>query len=286
MDERMELSKTINGGSNWTRYTLTSVEGYTYALAVDPSNSSIVYAGGTSETGVTLYKTTSSGGSWSPVSAGISGDTIHDIAIDPVATNTVYVTTADGVFKSTNAGANWTNKGCSSARAIVIDPTAPSNLYAGTWTGVYRSTDGGNTWEQINDGLETLHITSLELSPDIYLYCGTDSFGIYRLSLQVGITENESEPGSNIIYFARPNPAKNKTTIYFGLNASSKVRLAIYDIQGRMIKILTDDKYADGTHQVSWNGLDQYNKPVTSGVYFYQLLTDQEVRTQKLVKVE
>lgn len=280
----MSVSKSTNGGVTWQRYTRTSNKGFTYALAIDPTNSNIVYAGGWSETGATLFKTVNGGDGWSSIVSGITGDTIHDIAIHPSNTNTLYAVTQNGVFKSTNAGGSWNNKGCTEVQAIEIDPTGPDTLYAGTWNGVFRSTDGGDTWTAMNDGLQSLHITSLDISTDTYLYCGTDSAGIYRWSLQVGVAEGEKETDpKESAYYVQPNPARNSTSIYFNLATPSNVHIAIYDVQGRIIQNLTDDKYNAGKHRILWNGKNDSNLRVASGVYICKIRTNTESRTQKIV---
>ena len=72
---------------------------------------------------------------------------MNALAIDPSAPATLYAGTDSGVFKSTNAGGNWTaiNTGLTNTcvLALVIDPSAPATLYAGTLGGVFKSTDGG-----------------------------------------------------------------------------------------------------------------------------------------------
>ena len=104
----MTASKTINGASSWTRYHLSTAAGMALAAVVNPSNSNIIYIGGS--TG--MFKTTNAGSSWFNTTNGIT-DTIFDIAINQVSNNTLYAATPDGVFKTSNGGTSWTNTGCS-----------------------------------------------------------------------------------------------------------------------------------------------------------------------------
>jgi hypothetical protein len=91
----------------------------------------------------------------------VSGRSIA-IAIDPTNYNNIYLgTSSGGVWKSTNAGANWTaltdGQDSLSTGAIAIDPTNPNTIYVGTGEpfaanygeGILKSTDGGSTWTQI-----------------------------------------------------------------------------------------------------------------------------------------
>jgi hypothetical protein len=174
----MAVSKTTNSGGDWTRYTFSS-NGYTYALAVDPSNSDIVYAGGDPR----LYKTTNGGLNWLEVDAGLSGH-VSCLAIDPNTTTTLYAGTSDGVFKSINSATTWNNTGCAEVTTILIDPNNTNIIYAGTNSGVYKSTAGGGNWTVMNDGLGDALITCLGINPELYLFAGTKGSAMYRWDLR------------------------------------------------------------------------------------------------------
>ena len=273
----MAVSKTTNSGSSWTRYDLAAA-GYTYALAVNPSTSNIIYAGG--DPG--LYKTTNSGANWINISTGITG-LIYALAIDPSATSTVYAGTPNGVFKSTNAGTSWTNTGCSNVNAIIIDPDAPDTLYAGTITGVFRSITGGGNWTAMNQGLDELDIASLGIHPANYLYAGTNGKGLYRWNLNVGIEENGKENSESFFLFARPNPFITKTEFRYLLPKQANIVLTIYDTQGRIVRNLLKEEQNAGMHTISWNGCDNKGNLLASGVYFYELSVNDEGFLKKLV---
>ena len=80
---------------------------------------------------------------------------IHDIAIDPVDANRVYVATTKGLLRTENGGETWCvlNTGISRARAIhsiAIVPAQPDVLFVGTYKGLMRSVDRGCHWEWID----------------------------------------------------------------------------------------------------------------------------------------
>jgi len=79
-----------------------------------------------------------------------------------------------------------------------------------------------------------------------------------------------------------PNPFNPQTTISFQLNNTSplEVRLLIYDLLGKNIKTLVNNKLSAGSYQVKWDGLNSNGKQVISGIYYYEL----QVGNQKLVK--
>ncbi len=178
--EVMAVSKTTDVGETWARYELTDTIGMTEALVVDPSNSNIVYAGGYADNNPALYKTTDGGENWSDVSSGLSGY-VKALAINPDNTDIVYAGTGDGVFKSTNSGANWTGSGLTNVNDLLIDPNATNMIYAATDSGVYISITGGGDWQELNEGLDTTLVFCLGIHPDTYIFVGTYCAGVYRL---------------------------------------------------------------------------------------------------------
>ena len=69
-----------------------------------------------------------------------------------------------------------------------------------------------------------------------------------------------------------PNPFKSTTTIEYTLPAVSEITLRIYDMNGRLVRVLINNaEQQAGHHRVEWDGKDLANVPVASGVYFYSL---------------
>jgi len=68
-----------------------------------------------------------------------------------------------------------------------------------------------------------------------------------------------------------PNPFNPMTTIDFSIPNYSNVELTIYNIKGQKIKTLAHDEFTKGSHSIIWNGNDDYDKLVSSGIYFYEL---------------
>jgi len=147
-----------------TNSPLSSVSGHVSALALDPTNSNIVYLGG-EEGGV--WKTIDGGTSWIPLTDNQLSLAVGSMAIDPQNPQTIYVGTEAGVLKSTNGGSAWTQLAgpfagpfaspspyCGGAyiNSIAVDPGNSQIILAGalflckTGSGIYRSTDGGTNW--------------------------------------------------------------------------------------------------------------------------------------------
>jgi hypothetical protein len=80
-----------------------------------------------------------------------------------------------------------------------------------------------------------------------------------------------------------PNPFNPTTTISFTLPERSRVRLAIYDVEGRIVSELIDDVVEDGYREYVWDGKNSEGNPVSSGVYFYRLTVGDRTLTKKMV---
>ena len=81
-----------------------------------------------------------------------------------------------------------------------------------------------------------------------------------------------------------PNPFNNKTLISFNLTGYGSVRVEIYDILGRQVKTIDLGNLTPGNYSALWNGRDQFNKEVSSGVYCYALLFNHmSVLTNKMI---
>ncbi len=274
----MAVSKTTDLGTSWQRMLVTSRTGFTYALALVPANSSIVYAGGSDSSQAGLYKSTNGGSSWASAGAGLTGVVIA-IAINPTATNILYAGSRNGVFKSTDSGTSWTNTGCSDVRALLVDPGNPNVVYVGTGSGVYRSTTGGGSWMAMNQGLQDLNVTCIGMNPVSYLFAGTYAAGVHRW-LFTGIAENTgSTPRSG--FAVKPNPTAGKSMISYALPRAGKVRLVLYDNQGRLVKTLVTAVQDAGIHSIACHA-DQ----LAAGVYFLELVTSETQTRQKLIIIK
>jgi hypothetical protein len=80
-----------------------------------------------------------------------------------------------------------------------------------------------------------------------------------------------------------PNPFNPATTIAFSLPERSRVRLVIYDVAGRAVRVLADDTRDAGLYRVEWGGLDDRGTQVSSGIYFYRIVAGKRTQTRKML---
>ena len=147
-----EIMKSVNDGVTWT--PLLPTMGITY-MAVDPSNSSIVYA---LNMQYGVYCSLDGGKRWNTVNHGLPNRTqVSVFAFDPVTPGKIYVGTSRGLFTRTDRGDNWGPVGNGlhvNVSILAINPKNPEIIYAGaSGNGIFKTADGGITWYHSNKGL-------------------------------------------------------------------------------------------------------------------------------------
>jgi hypothetical protein len=84
-----------------------------------------------------------------------------------------------------------------------------------------------------------------------------------------------------------PNPFNSRTVIPYTLPLPSKVRICVYDVSGRLVRVLSDDQFKPaGSYRTVWDGKDEQGRLVASGVYFCRLQTDRIKLIRKMIFME
>jgi len=73
------------------------------------------------------------------------------------------------------------------------------------------------------------------------------------------------------VFAVYPNPVKGQAQIEYSLKAPGEVKLAVYDVMGRLVRQVVNGKIPAGLHRVAWDGKDANGRLVSSGVYFMKL---------------
>jgi hypothetical protein len=101
-----------------------------------------------------------------------------------------------------------------------------------------------------------------------------------------GVADSEQEePRIGYLHQNAPNPFGLSTTITFSLRESGDVVLAIYNIQGRLIRTLKEGPHSAGDHEVTWDGKDDLGADVAAGVYLYRLAIGEYEEARKMILV-
>jgi len=194
-------------------------------------------------------------------------------------------TTVGGVgtiLRTTNGGTNWVSQ--SSGTTNILRGVSFTDANNGTAVGVggtiLRTTNGGTNWISQISGT-TKHLMGVSFTDanngTTVGYGGT----ILRTTNGGGTFVNQisSEiPERYSLYQNYPNPFNPTTNIKFNIPKSSYVKLTIYDILGKEITTLVNEKLNVGSYEVGWNG-----SGYPSGVYYYKLITEEFADTKKMV---
>jgi photosystem II stability/assembly factor-like uncharacterized protein len=185
----------------WHNVGPVNVTGRIGVLAIHPSIGSTLYAG---STGGGVWRTPDGGATWAPLMSQELSLAIGGLGVAASDPNVLYaatgewtagigapvdpVTTGVGVYRTTNAGADWdlcapiASNTCS---AVAVDPTYPARVFVGGNTALHRSTNGGASWDiplgRIN-GVFDGEISDVVLDPNDIdrLYIGVHRDGVYR----------------------------------------------------------------------------------------------------------
>jgi FlgD Ig-like domain len=81
-----------------------------------------------------------------------------------------------------------------------------------------------------------------------------------------------------------PNPFNPSTNISYDLAEAGEIELSLYNVKGQLVKKLIDKHQESGHYNISWNGIEENDNPVPSGIYFYQLsLNSKTIATRKML---
>jgi photosystem II stability/assembly factor-like uncharacterized protein len=169
-----------NSGDDFEKIDSTSMPVNIDSMAVDPRNTSTMYAG----TWWRAYKTTDSGKNWRLIKDGMIDDSdVFAVNIDPRDADHIIASACSGIYESHNGGEKWAKiQGIPSqsrrTRDIVQHPSVPGTVYAATTEGFWMSTNSGKTW--ILTTQRNLEVNSIAVHPDEpnRVYIGTNNYGV------------------------------------------------------------------------------------------------------------
>ncbi len=159
------------------------------ALAVAGDGTGPVWAGSVLEG---VFFSSDGGAKFAARSSGLPSAYVSSIVLAGQDGHSAYVTFAGflgapsrHVFRTTDAGATWTNVSGNlpdvPVTAMALDPTDPNDLFVGTDVGVFRSVDGGASWTSFNVGLPNASIYGLAFHPASHdLFAATYGRGVFR----------------------------------------------------------------------------------------------------------
>lgn len=247
------LWKTTNRGQSWTTNTDNTNNLSTIGISdveIHPTNSNIMYlATGDRDAnntyGVGLLKSTDGGQSWNTTGLTYSITNyriVNRILLDPSNTNKLIAAVNNGIYISTDAGANWSKTLNGNCKDIEFKPNNTSIVYATIHANpgkFYKSTDGGSNWTEITNGIPNTDIRRIEIAVtpaannNVYLvackndnglrgvYLSTDSGDSFTLladspNMLSHAIDGNSTGGQGWYDLAIAVPNNNKNIIFIG----------------------------------------------------------------------
>ncbi|MCB0724469.1 MAG: T9SS type A sorting domain-containing protein [Ignavibacteriae bacterium] len=279
------LYKSTDGGDNWT---LSGIPGPHSNVEVLYEYDDQLWAGRTNTaSNGTLQRTTDDGATWNTIQ--FFGQFNPEVfCFHTAPDNKLFIGTGHGVYATSNGGANWAPL----VNGLPSDPynssiiQRGSTLYTSTkfgGNGVYQSTNEGQTWEEISGNLPFVSDTYDLIIVGDTLYLAASN-GIYKstISSLTAVHNSTSElPGNFSLYQNYPNPFNPSTKIKFDIPKSGFVTLTVYDATGRQVAQLVNENLSPGSYSAEFRA-----DGLTSGIYFYKLITGEYSTTRKMVLVK
>lgn len=170
-----------------------------------------------------------------------------------------------------------------------------AEIYWGDFTSV-GLTGPVNLYRQHGPSAEYVLLNSQPL-PQVSRYVdpGLAPGDTYRYKL--GVTEGDRElligplavggtPRTFLLSQNAPNPFGDQTTIAYQLPKDGRTTLKVFDLNGRLVRVLKDTEEPAGFYSVSWNRRDSGSRQVAAGIYFYRLESSGFTATKKMLVVD
>lgn len=191
-------------------------------------------------------------------------------------------------FRTSNFGNHWEHDTVYLTRGWALEDCYFSNDISGWSVGEYgsivRTTDGGTSWETLPFNNNSITFKSVKfVNNQTGWIVGTEGTILKTtngggLGIPIGIEIQQANiPAEFLLQQNFPNPFNPSTNIKFILNRSSNVKLSVYNINGKLENILTEDFYREGEYQITWKAVNQ-----PSGIYYCKIETNSGSQVVKM----
>jgi hypothetical protein len=281
------IAKTTDKGNTW------NITGAPYIPTYATQNSAFIvdssfYGFGTQTPGK-VYLTSNSGANWISYSIGIISNSIPSISFksDKLTGIAISYIALPNIARTTNGGLNWqtiTIPGSSSEGDVKC--INGSEIFFFSANKLIRSSNNGLNWSDMNSS----GVTFFEHFD--YVETGVNLICAYALASDGKVLKFEGEPfgidpnnttipteyelGQNY-----PNPFNPVTTIKYSVPKASRVKIAIYDLNGKELLSITDKHHNAGNYIET---VDMTN--FSSGIYLYELTSEKINISRKLVLIK
>lgn len=291
--------KSVDLGASWIKsypnYALLN------SVRVSRQDPSTVWTGGEGFFySAVLFRSTNGGVSWSPDLSPhpSSENAVNVIQFDSVNPDLIYLGMESFFEKSEDGGSTWNptlNVSQFYFHAIELDPRRPATLYMtgsaiqglpAPGLNLYVSGDRGDSWTYFNHQPAGGSYRGWALVPvvegdSVAVYVGAQG-GVYRVGYFETVGVNETPPGTSTV-LAPPRVGPGSASIRYTLARATPVDLAIYDVSGRLVRVLEHGHQEPGDHERTWRLDSDSGRTTAAGVYFIRLEAGGEIHTRKAV---
>jgi photosystem II stability/assembly factor-like uncharacterized protein len=287
--------KTTNGGETWFNQTVPLSNSYLTGVMFVNGKGYISVMGNTN-----LLITTNNGTNWTD--GKIRGGSIIGSAIDfkdlkgyLAGYEIVPGTYHPLIFKTSNNGETWNEYTIGSRGQlydIAVSPLDPNKACAvgqyvddfihGNRALIMRTINGGQSWTEEPWGVNGDELSGVDATSNDFFIVGRNGV-ILKTSHTVGISPINSEvPTGFALSQNYPNPFNPSTKINFSIPKSGNVKLAVYNTAGKEVAVLLNNQsLLVGNYTVDFDATN-----LTSGVYFYTLLSESFNDSKKMVLIK
>ena len=269
---------STNNGTSWTQTSMNNL--YVRCLAVSGTN---IYAGTYNDPAGSggVWLSSNNGSSW--IQTSLNNLSVHSIVISG---NNIFAGLGShlGVYLSTNNGTTWTLTTLNNQSTYSL-AVSGNNVFAGTEPGgIFLSTNNGTNWIQKNQGFGAGLTSNTLLITSSYIFAGLHGQSVWRRDLAeiIGIQNISTEiPSSFSLSQNYPNPFNPSTNVQFSIPNVQFVSLKVFDILGKEITTLVNEKLQPGTYETSFDA-----SQLPSGIYFYRLNAGNFSETKKMLMIK
>ena len=270
------IYRSSNFGNFWTKLSGIVFNDTVYALA----NIGTEVFASTKRNG--FVKSTDQGDTWQIINNGFTSIPYSlSLAVkgSNVYSSVFYGSPKTGIFKSADSGNSW---------GWISNPVSSASYFVHTYLNSifasYYGNNGGEIRVTTNEGVNWSLITPFQplwgTNCDVrcikvfsdYVYAGTSGKSLWRIPVSSVISVNnisENIPDNFKLYPNYPNPFNAGTVIRFQLSVNSLVTIKVYDVQGRELKTLVNDRLNAGSYETTFDGAE-----LNSGVYFFRMIAN------------
>ncbi len=266
--------RTSNEGAIWSQVN----NGIPASISAMATDDTILFAA----TNSGMYKTSDNGTNWTTYG-------LYDTVVSSLlkSGNILFAGNDHGLFKNNLIDTVWTPAAFTDTSIVFL--TGNNNMifaeiYADNKFELFASTNNGTTRNSVNAGMDNIAAYAAGMN-DTYMFVGTWGEGVWRRPLSELVTgiagKQNNFPSQFYLSQNYPNPFNPSTTIQYELPKSSMVVLKVYDVLGREVETLVNERQSPGIHSVYFNA-----SGLNSGVYFYRLEAGQFSLTKKLMLIK